>query len=187
MEAIGRALRGVQWLIGRLSLLMGALACVCIVLITVATLAEVFRRYLLGTSFLGVIEFVELLVAFVFFALLSYTQYRKAHLRLTLFIDRLPARIVLPLETIVLLLILGFIGLMVWQAWVEAIISTERRQIRFGAVPYPLWPAKLAAAAAVSVMGLQLLADFLDRLIATIKGERPETPLGRPTSEADQV
>lgn len=187
MSAIGRTLRAIQWGIGQLSTLMGTLASICIVLITVATLAEVFRRYLFGRSFLGVIEFVELLIAFIFFALLSYTQLRKGHLRLTLFIDRLPSRVVLPLETVVLLLILGFIGLMVWQAWVEAIISTERQQVRFGAVPYPIWPAKLAAATAVSVMGLQVLADFVDRLIATLKGERPETPLGRPASEADQI
>jgi TRAP-type C4-dicarboxylate transport system permease small subunit len=187
VSAIGRSLRGVQRGIGRLSMLMGALGTVCIVLITVATLAEVFLRYVFGRSLLGVIEFVELLVAFIFFSLLSYTQLRKGHLRLTLFIDRLPQRVILPLETVVLLLILSFIGLMVWQAWTEAIISTERQQVRFGAVPYPIWPAKLAAAAAVSVMGLQVLADFADRLAAAVTGERPATPLGRPTAEADEV
>jgi TRAP-type C4-dicarboxylate transport system permease small subunit len=166
---------------------MGFLGSVCIVLITLATLAEVFRRYVFGQSFLGVIEFVELLMAFTFFALMSYTQLRKAHLRLTLFIDRLPSRIALSLETAVLLLILCFISLMVWQAWSEAIISTERQQVRFGAVPYPIWQAKLAAAAAVSVMGLQVLADFVDRLAAMVKGESPAVPLGQPVSESDQV
>jgi TRAP-type C4-dicarboxylate transport system permease small subunit len=108
-------------------------------------------------------------------------------LRLTLFIDRLPSRIALSLETAVLLLILCFISLMVWQAWSEAIISTERQQVRFGAVPYPIWQAKLAAAAAVSVMGLQVLADFVDRLAAMVKGESPAVPLGQPVSESDQV
>jgi TRAP-type C4-dicarboxylate transport system permease small subunit len=166
---------------------MGFLGSVCIVLITLATLAEVFRRYVFGQSFLGVIELVELLVAFTFFALMSFTQLRKAHLRLTLFIDRLPLRMALSLETAVLLLILCFISLMVWQAWSEAILSTVRQQIRFGAVPYPLWPAKLAAAAAVSVMGLQVLADFVDRLAAMVKGESPAAPLGLPASESDQV
>lgn len=187
MSAIGRILRGIQRGIGRLSMTMGFLGSVCIVLITLATLAEVFRRYVFGQSFLGVIELVELLVAFTFFALMSFTQLRKAHLRLTLFIDRLPPRIALSLETAVLLVILCFISLMVWQAWSEAILSTERQQIRFGAVPYPLWPAKLAAAAAVSVMGLQVLADFVDRLAAMVKGESPAAPLGLPASESDQV
>lgn len=187
MSVIGSATRRVQWFIGRLSALMGGLGSLCIVLITVATLAEVGRRYLFGRSFLGVIEFVELLIAFVFFALMSYTQLLKAHLRLTLFIDRLPVRPALVLETIVLLLILSFIGVMTWQAWSEAIYATQRQQIRFGAVPYPLWPAKLAAAAAVSVMALQLFADFIDRLAAVIKGERPAEALGRPTSAADAV
>lgn len=187
MGMLGSALRRVQWFIGRLSALMGVLGSVCIVLITVVTLAEVGRRYLFGQSFLGVIELVELLIAFVFFALLSYTQLLKAHLRLTLFIDHLPVRVALALETVVLLLILAFIGVMTWQAWSEAIISTQRQQIRFGAVPYPVWPAKLAAATAVGVMALQVAADFIDRLAAVIKGERPLVALGTPTSAADVV
>lgn len=187
MSGISGVLRGVQRGIGGLSMLMGALASVCIVLITVTMLAEVFLRYLFGQSLLGAIEFVELLVAFVFFALLSYTQHLKGHLRLTLFIDRLQPRIRLALETVVLLLILCFIVLMMWQAWAEALYSTAQQQVRFGAVPYPIWPAKLAAAVTVAVMGLQVLADFIERLIATLEGESDVTSLGRPTSEADSV
>jgi TRAP-type C4-dicarboxylate transport system permease small subunit len=184
---IADTLRSVQWFIGRLSVLMGLLATVCMVVITVVTLAEVFRRYVMGQSFLGVIELVETLMAFVFFALMSYTQYLKGHLRLTLFINHLPQRVFVPLETFVLFLIVCFIMLMVSQAWAEAILATEQRQVRFGAIPYPLWPAKLAAAAAISVMALQVLSDFIERLIVTVRGERPLTELGRPTSEADSV
>ncbi|MCB1743802.1 MAG: TRAP transporter small permease [Gammaproteobacteria bacterium] len=187
MNGIGRLLRSLQWFIGRLSVLMGFLASSMVVVITVATLAEVFYRYLLGRSFLGVIELVEMLMAFIFFSLMSYTQYLKGHLRLTLFTDRMPNRVLLPLEVIVLLLVLVFISLMTWQAWVEAIIATQRQQIRFGAIEYPLWPAKLAAAVAMAVMSLQLLADFLERLIATVTGREPVTQLGRPAAESDSA
>ena len=187
MNGIGSAFRWVQWTVGRLSILMGFLAAVCIGVITVAILAEVFRRYVLGESFLGVVELVETLMAFIFFALMSYTQFLRGHLRLTLFIDRLPQRTFVVLETFVLFLIVGFILVMASQAWVEAIIATEQRQIRFGAIPYPLWPAKLAAATAISVMGLQVIVDFIERLIVTVTGETPAAALGRPASEADSV
>jgi TRAP-type transport system small permease protein len=184
---VSGVLLGIRWVISRLSILMGFLATICMVVITVVTLAEVFNRYVMGQSFLGVIELVEMLVAFVFFALLSYTQYLKGHLRLTLFIDRLPRRVFVPLETLVLLLILGFMSLMIWQAWSEATLAMEQRRVRFGAIAYPLWPAMLAGAAALSVMGLQVLSDLVERMIATARGEEPTTPLGRPASEADSV
>jgi TRAP-type transport system small permease protein len=187
MNAVGKVLRSLQWFIGCLSQLMGLLAAACVVVITVSMLAEVFYRYVLGRSFLGVIELVEMLMAFIFFALMSNTQFLKGHLRLTLFTDLMPQRVQTWLEVGVLLLILVFVCLMAWQAWEEAIISTQRRQIRFGAIEYPLWPGKLAAATAVGILGLQLAADFLDRLVAAASGGKPAVALGRPTSEADSV
>jgi TRAP-type C4-dicarboxylate transport system permease small subunit len=187
MTGFEKVARQLQSAVGRLSLLMGALASLCIVMITVSTLAEVFYRYFLGRSFLGVIELVEMLMAFIFFGLMSYTQHLKGHLRLTLFTDLLPKKAQMWLEIATLLLVLVFVGIMAWQAWVEAIIATERQQIRFGAIEYPLWPAKLAAATAVAIMGLQVLADFLERLAAGLAGDASVGPMGRPTSEADSV
>ena len=105
----------------------------------------------------------------------------------SLFIDRLPPRILLPLEAVVLLMVLVFICLMTWQAWSEAIYATVRNQIRFGAVEYPVWPSMLAGSVALSIMGMQVLADFVDRLIATVTNHTPASPLGKPTSEADSV
>lgn len=187
MSPTGGVLASLQWVAGRLSLSMGLVAGCCMVLMTVATLAEVFRRYVFGRSFLGVLEFIELLVAITFFALLSYTQFLKAHLRLTLFTDRLPRRLTVPLETVVLFLILAFVTLMLWQAWEEALHATRRRQIRFGAVPYPVWPAKLGAAVGITVMAIQVLVDFLDRLVAGVRGQRPAASLGRTVGEAESA
>lgn len=187
MTSIGRLLRRIQWAIGRLSMLMGSLAALCVVLITVAMLTEIFLRYVFGRSMLGVIEFVEILMSFIFFALMSYTQMLKGHLRLTLFTDRLSTRVGMMLDVVVLFIVLVFLTIMGWQAISEAIIATERQQIRFGAIEYPLWPAKIAAAFAMTVVVLQMLADFLDRLVVTIKGDAPATQMGRPTSEADSV
>jgi TRAP-type C4-dicarboxylate transport system permease small subunit len=187
MLAIGKTLRWIQWAIGRMSVLMGMLASLCIVVITVATLGEVFLRYLFGRSFLGVIELVEMLMAFIFFGLMSYTQYLKGHLRLSLFTDLLPTRLKLHLDVLVLLIVLFFIGVMSWQAWQEAIIATERQQIRFGAIEYPLWPAKLAAAFAMTILLLQLVADFFDRLVASLTGAAPATAMGTAASDADSV
>ena len=187
MEAVGKVLRRVQWVIGRLSVFMGALGSLCIIVITIAMLAEVVGRYVFGHSFLGVVELVEMLMAFIFFALLSYTQLLKGHLRLSLFIDRLPPRILLPLEAVVLLMVLALFCLMAWQAWSEAIYATVRNQIRFGAVEYPVWPAMLAGSVALSVMVMQVLADFVDRQIAVVSKDTPASSLGLPTSEADSV
>jgi TRAP-type transport system small permease protein len=187
MGGFGNAAHKLEWAVGRLSLLMGFLAALCIIAITVSTLAEVFYRYFLGRSFLGVIELVEMLMAFIFFALMSYTQHLKGHLRLTLLTDRLPPKAQLGLDVFVLMLVLGFVTIMAWQAWDEAIISTQRRQIRFGAIEYPLWPGKIAAAAAVAVMCLQLLVDLLVRMAALTGREATVAPMGRPTSEADSV
>ena len=187
MNALESVARQLRWVVSRLSTLMGFLAALCIVMITVSTLAEVFYRYFLGRSFLGVIELVEMLMAFIFFGLMSYTQLLKGHLRLTLFTDLLPQRAQLVLELATLLLVLTFVTVMAWQAWDEAIIATERQQIRFGAIEYPLWPGKLAAAAAVGAMALQLLSDFLNHLIVVIRGEGETGPMGQPASEADSV
>jgi len=170
-----------------LSRLMGFLASMCIVVITVAMLAEVFYRYVLGRSFLGVIEFVELLMAFIFFALLSNTQYLKGHLRLSLFTGLLPQRAATVLETFVLLLVLVFVGIVAWQAWIDSIHSTVTNQIRFGAVPFPVWPAKLAASVGLSIMVLQLLVDFFERLGASLAGNAPVAEMGKSTAEADGV
>ena len=174
-------------LVNGLSRMMGLLAAMCIVVITVAMLAEVFYRYVLGRSFLGVIELVELLMAFIFFALLSNTQYLKGHLRLSLFTGLLPQRVAVVLETFVLLIVMLFLGIVAWQAWIDSIDSTVTNQIRFGAVEFPVWPGKLAASAALSVMVLQLLVDFFERLGAAFGGSAPVAAMGKSTAEADGV
>jgi TRAP-type C4-dicarboxylate transport system permease small subunit len=174
-------------LVNGLSRMMGLLACMCIVVITVAMLAEVFYRYVLGRSFLGVIELVELLMAFIFFALLSNTQYLKGHLRLNLFTGRLPQRMAVVLETFVLLIVMVFLGIVAWQAWIDSIDSTVTNQIRFGAIEFPVWPGKIAASVGLSIMVLQLLVDFFERLGAAFAGRAPIAEMGKSTAESDGV
>ncbi len=144
-----------------------ALALVPLVaLFTGILITAVFKRYVLGTSFVHAIELTR--VAFIWATFLAAASgvHRLAHVRVTVLADRLPAGPRRALEALVHAATLGFAAVLVW----HGLAVTER----MGATVLPTlaWPQSVlyaAVPAGAAIAAFHALAN----LAAVLAPARP--------------
>lgn len=130
-----------------------------VLLIAFMTSADVFGRYLLASPIPGVPETAAMLFAIAVFISLAHTQAEKGHVRVEVLVNLLPRRAAHVVEFIALLLVLLITGLIAWSTGKVAIHSIIIQEVKFGAVPVPLWPAKLMFPIGMILLFLQIMVD----------------------------
>jgi TRAP-type mannitol/chloroaromatic compound transport system permease small subunit len=116
----------------------------------------------------------------------SYTQRNGGHIRMDMLVGRLSGRTLYFVELITSLAILFLMVLIVWGSWAHF-----ERSFDFGSplwsrdssmdISLPLWPAKLLAPIAFSVLCLQLLVQIWGYIAALISGT--DQPIAVPLIE----
>jgi len=103
---------------------------------------------------------IYLLVAVIYLSL-AYTQLREQHVAVDLIVSRLqgkPRRIIIITAVFLSMVACLF---MVWSSWGFAWMSWVARERMDGAPFYPIYPSKIALAVGVSILCMQLAADFI--------------------------
>lgn len=167
---------------------LAVIAAATIVLMMVATVADVARRYLLGRPIPGVIESGELLMVLSVFLGLAYTQLHGNHVAVTLVIDRLPFRAAAVCRTIGLLVVLGILVWMTVVTGQRALVSYTTNEFRFGVVQIPIWPGRIAIAIGLLAFALQLVPAIIEnvRIVLGREGRLERAILGRSAADAKE-
>jgi TRAP-type C4-dicarboxylate transport system permease small subunit len=141
-----------------------------VVLFTGILITAVFKRYVLGTSFIHAVELTRLAFMWATFLAVASGVHRMTHIRVTVLADALPATARCGLDALVQMVILGFALLLVW----HGVAVTER----MGATVLPTlaWPQSVLYAAvpnaAVPTGGAVAALHALVNLTATLTAER---------------
>ncbi|MFC5337569.1 TRAP transporter small permease subunit [Leucobacter denitrificans] len=140
----------------------GIIAVLVIVFMMVATVADVARRYFTGAPIPGVTEAGEVLMVMAVFLGIAFTEYRGAHVRVTLVLEKLPPRVAAIINSLAMLVVLLLLAWMVWVTTGRALESIEVDEVRFGLVKIPVWPGRIAIAVGLAAYFLEAIPRLYD-------------------------
>lgn len=172
-------IRSVIHLISRV---LAFVAVLVLLFMMVATVADVGKRYLVGTPIPGVTEMGEVLMVMSVFSGVAYAEYRGAHVRVTLLLEKLPPRVAAIVNSLSMILVLTLIAWMVWVTTGRALDSIETNEIRFGLVKIPVWPGRVAIAAGLTAYFLEAIPRLIENVIEVFSRD-PKLSLSEPTVE----
>lgn len=169
--------RGVTALAALMAWMAGWNYIACALFIT----ADVLGRSLLGVSSAATVEVTGYMLAVGIAWGLAHALARRAHIRVDIWVNRLPLRLRVWLHLLALLLLGGFAGFCGWAAWglvEESLLfgATDNSALRIPlAIPQGLWLAGIAAFCAMiavltleAALGLALgRVEEVDRLLGS--------------------
>jgi TRAP-type C4-dicarboxylate transport system permease small subunit len=117
------------------------------------TTADVFGRTVWARPIPGTVELSSYMLAVFVLLGVAYTHQVKGHVRVSIFVSRIPQRARTLLDVITTLMSLGIIAIVAWQGWVVAV---EERTVS-DMLRIPQWPFRML----VSLAGLFLAAELM--------------------------
>lgn len=135
-----------------------------IVLLSILALmsAEVVFRYALNKPILGTVEISSYLLVIFCFTGMAFTQSQKGHISLELVTQRLSPGINHLLRIVTSVLSLTIFAVITWQTSLAFWKSWEIQEVRWGALPLPVWPVKFMVAFGSLVLCFQLVINLVD-------------------------
>jgi TRAP-type C4-dicarboxylate transport system permease small subunit len=147
--------------------------------------ADIFGTQMLAIPIPGPREITESTMVLIVFGALAYTQVRRAHIRVELLHSRVGPRAQAVMDVLTDIAAIAFYALMFWQAVVEAEFSYRISEATFGAVRFPLLPARLFLVFGVGLMIVRLLWDLVIDIRRVRTGAPP--PVSGPEITAPEL
>lgn len=134
-------------------------------LLMVLAVFSVSGRNAFNAPLPGYVDWIEFAMPLIAFMGISFTQRSGGHIRMDILVGQLKGRPLWAAEIVTTLVTLLLIVLLIWGSWAHAM-----RSLDFGAplwsrdssidIKLPLWPAKLLAPVAFSVLAARLLLQL---------------------------
>lgn len=168
---LSRADRGLL----RLEIFMALLSGFAVFSLMVLAVISVGGRNLMNAPLPGYVDWIEQVMPLIAFMGIAYVQREGGHIRMDLAIGALKGRALWLFELISVVLILLLMMALVWGSWehflrafdFDAPLWSRDSSIDIG---LPIWPAKLLAPVAFSVLCLRLVLQILGYGKALITG-----------------
>ncbi len=155
------------------STLETGLAMVCgagVLFFLVFTTSEVVARYFFVSPIPGHVELMELMAAGVLLVAVSYSEMKKAHVRVDVFLIKLKGRLYHRFEAVFSALSLIPIALFAVYGFKQTMVTLEVGRIT-GILHLPQWPFMLAASIGFSVLSIRLLIHLIQHVIDSMRQE----------------
>ncbi|MCV2886763.1 TRAP transporter small permease subunit [Ruegeria aquimaris] len=167
----------------RLERFLALLSGLAVFSLMVLAVVSVGGRNAFNAPLPGYVDWIEQAMPLIAFMGIAYVQRDGTHIRMDLLVSRLSGRTLWFFELVSVLLILMLMVLLVWGSWahflrafdMSAPLWSRDSSIDIG---IPLWPAKLLAPVAFSVLCLRLLIQVWGYGRALVLGL--ETPVAVP-------
>lgn len=152
-----RTIRAIE----RLSGFLGVLSGLATLIITLTVILDVALRATINAPILGATEFSTLLLLVLVYLGLASVQAGKSNFSVEIVVAILPPTVRRLQELLVTLLSAVVIGLLAWYTGREAWSSTLRGEMSFGAITFPVWPARIILSFGLLMLWVQLVVDAL--------------------------
>jgi TRAP-type C4-dicarboxylate transport system permease small subunit len=170
----------VAWVIGGLARVVERVALVVLligglgmVLSTLAGMTEIVGVQILGIPVPGARELTESTMVLIVFGALAYTQVRRGHIRVEILYLKAGPRGRAVMDAVTHAAALVFFGLILKTGYEEVIFSLRINEATFGAVRFPLWPARIILVVGVALMMLRLVLDLMLDVMRIATGAPP--------------
>jgi TRAP-type C4-dicarboxylate transport system permease small subunit len=119
----------------------------------------IVSRYVFGKPIPGVYDIVQLLLVWVVFLSLSYTEKEKRHIRVEIILRRLSHRRRIYFDVASAILGGVFCALMSWQSAQMAWSSILNREYWPGLLRVPIYPSKIALFVGITILAIRFFLD----------------------------
>ena len=133
----------------------------CLVVVTGLIVVDATARTIFASPFMGMHDVLKIFLAWLASVGIAYALITGRHVRVTLFVDRMPPLARSGCELFTDILGTSFFTFLTIQAWPFFWKSMLIREIPMAPVPVPLWMAKLAFAIGITL----IMVEFWLRLI----------------------
>jgi TRAP-type C4-dicarboxylate transport system permease small subunit len=138
---------------------VGVAACGLIIM-TGTIILDVGSRFLFNRPILGVIEINTVILVWIVYGGIAYCQMRKEHIEAQFLLSRLPVKAQIWIKIFTLLIVLVFIGNVLYATIDHAWSSFVDGTYFYGSIRFPLWPAKTILSLGIFMLFVQLLLDM---------------------------
>lgn len=147
-------------------------------------------RNLINRPVPGYVDWIELAMPLIAFLGVSYTQRLGGHIRMDILIGKLRGRILWMAELVSVLVMLLLVLFLIWGSWAHFARSFDWAAPLWSRdstidIRMPIWPAKLLAPIAFSVLALRLLLQVWAYCRAIVTGAVNPIALPLPLSAAE--
>lgn len=164
------AIRIIESLSDALGLLSGSLS----LFITLIVVLDVALRGLFHAPVPGATEASTLLLIGIIYLGFASVQANKANFRVEILLMNLPDGARRWMEIFTTILSAVTIGVLAWFTAGEAWSSLIKNEMTFGAIAFPVWPARIAIVIGLAVLLLQLLCDIARLTLGLEDGKTAE-------------
>ena len=151
-----------------------AVACAVMMLLVVINAVTRF----IWASIPGTLEIVESLMGVVSVMMLAYTQAREGHIGVELVLSQMPARAQNVINCITLLLAFIFSLFLAKENWSMGLDAWQAKDFATTYPHVPLYPSKLVVSVGISLLCLQLFADWIRSIKQLLGAEGHRKPNG---------
>ncbi len=141
---------------------------VVLFILVIMTTIDVTGRYLFSKPLPATYELTQFMFSIIVFFGMAYFGIIKRHIRINLLVDKFPTTTQNIIDTTTGLLSLGMCSVLSWQAVVQARVL-QLDKLRSDIWHIPIFPFQLLVALALAILGVVLLADFLESLGNVLK------------------
>ncbi|MCE8524067.1 TRAP transporter small permease [Ruegeria pomeroyi] len=158
----GSALSRLDRALLRLERVLALISGLAVFALMLLAVVSVGGRNTMNAPLPGYVDWIEQAMPLIAFMGIAFVQREGGHIRMDLFIGRLQGRALWLFELISVLLILGLMILLVWGSWAHFLRAFDMNAPLWSRdssidIGIPLWPAKLLAPVAFSVLCLRLV------------------------------
>ena len=121
--------------------------------------AHVLGRKFLGMPIFGYIDIVEIMMSFMVFLALAYTERLGGHIRMELFVGMLRGRSLALFELVGVILGIAIVSVLLVYSWDHAMRAFYLGDSSIDA-QLPFWPSKLVVPAALALLLVRLLVSL---------------------------
>jgi TRAP-type C4-dicarboxylate transport system permease small subunit len=155
----GGALGGVDRFVHRVERFTALISGLGIFLLMLVGVAHVLGRKFFNAPIFGYIDIVEIMMAFLVFLGLAYTERLGGHIRMELFVSFLKGRWLALFELVGVVLGLAIVAVLLVYSWDHAMRALYLGDSTIDA-QIPLWPSKLVVPIALALLFLRLLISL---------------------------
>jgi TRAP-type C4-dicarboxylate transport system permease small subunit len=152
--------KGFKRIIYNTSSVFNAVAAGLLFLLMLAGAADVLGRYLFNAPINGTMERGQLMLALIVFLSWGYTQLKKGHVTVELFVSHFPPRLRLITDLFTTLATLGLCILIVWQSTIMAIETHQNGEVVY-VIHWPLAPFQFVVPLGGILLCLVLVMEIM--------------------------
>lgn len=165
--------------VGKVGLLLAFLSGIAMLLMMIAGSLDIIGTNMFGWPVPAAFEFMATMMVVVVFFALSLAQARKAHLRVEVIYNLMPAMVQYVLDILQYAVTAAFFGLIAYFGWKAAALGFSQGEYASGIVNFPIWPARFALAFGASMMTLQCLIDLIGHILGWQVDDSADSTMGK--------